>query len=261
MLRALEEASLLDRDPAGRYSMHDLIADYAVETARQLDERVRRSALRRVVDFYLHTAHTADRLLRPQPRTSSSTHRHPASTSTGCPTPARRCPGSTPNTTTCSQPSAPPWPPPISCPTRRPDPRPPLRQPRPHRPRAARRGDRASGPRPHAGRAAPRQPATGPHPLQPGARVGAAGGVRQVRGARRSRRAPLPRSRPAGVGGARAQQRGLVHRPARRPRRRSGALPYRSRPQPEPARRRRRGGHPRQPRLHRPPHRPPPRGR
>ncbi|MGM1058267.1 BTAD domain-containing putative transcriptional regulator [Saccharothrix sp. Mg75] len=66
VLRGLEQASLLERDPAGRYRMHDLVRRYATETAhRDLAEDVREAALRRVVDFYLHTAHTADRLLRP----------------------------------------------------------------------------------------------------------------------------------------------------------------------------------------------------
>ncbi|TWP54026.1 tetratricopeptide repeat protein [Lentzea tibetensis] len=72
VLRGLEEASLLARDPCGRYSMHDLIRHYASDTAHKwLPDHVRGAALRRVVDFYLHTARTADRHLnpnRPAPR-------------------------------------------------------------------------------------------------------------------------------------------------------------------------------------------------
>ncbi|MGM1060257.1 BTAD domain-containing putative transcriptional regulator [Saccharothrix sp. Mg75] len=64
-LRGLEQASLLTRDDRGRYAMHDLIRAYAADTARGLPEAVRRRALRRVVDFYLRTAHAADRLLDP----------------------------------------------------------------------------------------------------------------------------------------------------------------------------------------------------
>ncbi|KOX19280.1 hypothetical protein ADK67_33905 [Saccharothrix sp. NRRL B-16348] len=65
-LRVLEDSSLLDRRPHGRYSMHDLVRAYAATTAHDnLPEPVRRAALERVVDFHLHTAHTADQLLNP----------------------------------------------------------------------------------------------------------------------------------------------------------------------------------------------------
>ncbi|HEX8868958.1 MAG TPA: tetratricopeptide repeat protein, partial [Lentzea sp.] len=60
VLRALQEASLLERNADGRYSMHDLIRAYAATKALDGSE-----ALDRVVDFYLHTAHSADRLLNP----------------------------------------------------------------------------------------------------------------------------------------------------------------------------------------------------
>ncbi|GAB3006846.1 ATP-binding protein [Saccharothrix stipae] len=66
VLRSLEEASLINRNPRGRYSMHDLIRHYAAEKARQLlSDSVRTAALRRVVDFYLHTAHLGTRHLDP----------------------------------------------------------------------------------------------------------------------------------------------------------------------------------------------------
>ncbi|GAA2964217.1 AfsR/SARP family transcriptional regulator [Actinokineospora diospyrosa] len=65
-LRVLEDHALLDRRPNGRYTMHDLIRAYATTSAHQhLSEQVRRSALERVVDFYLHTAQAADRFLDP----------------------------------------------------------------------------------------------------------------------------------------------------------------------------------------------------
>ncbi|GAA1294147.1 ATP-binding protein [Saccharothrix xinjiangensis] len=65
-LTALEEASLLERRPGGRYAMHDLIRAYATDTAHTtLPEHVRDAALTRVGDFHLHTAHTAARLLHP----------------------------------------------------------------------------------------------------------------------------------------------------------------------------------------------------
>ncbi|MFD5825613.1 BTAD domain-containing putative transcriptional regulator [Lentzea sp. NPDC060358] len=63
-LRALEEASLLERRSGGRYAMHDLIRAFAA-TAQDLSDDERTAALTRVTDFYLHTAHSADRLLEP----------------------------------------------------------------------------------------------------------------------------------------------------------------------------------------------------
>ncbi|MFC6094862.1 NB-ARC domain-containing protein [Saccharothrix lopnurensis] len=65
-LSTLEEASLLERRPHGRYAMHDLVRDYAAATAQAtLPEEVRKTALLRVMDSHLHTAHAADRLLHP----------------------------------------------------------------------------------------------------------------------------------------------------------------------------------------------------
>ncbi|QFZ20813.1 hypothetical protein [Saccharothrix syringae] len=44
--------------------MHDLVRAYAATTARDhLPEPARQAALEWAVDFYRHTAHTADRLL------------------------------------------------------------------------------------------------------------------------------------------------------------------------------------------------------
>ncbi|GAA1308877.1 AfsR/SARP family transcriptional regulator [Saccharothrix xinjiangensis] len=64
-LTALEEASLLDRRPGGRFAMHGLIRDYAAATARDLPDDLRETALVRVLDFHLHTALAADRVLDP----------------------------------------------------------------------------------------------------------------------------------------------------------------------------------------------------
>ncbi|WP_228122320.1 ATP-binding protein [Saccharothrix syringae] len=64
VLRTLQEASLLTQDGRGRYTMHDLIRAYATTVAhRDLPTGVCEMALRRVVDFYLHTAHAAHRVL------------------------------------------------------------------------------------------------------------------------------------------------------------------------------------------------------
>uniref|UniRef100_UPI001177944E ATP-binding protein n=1 Tax=Amycolatopsis kentuckyensis TaxID=218823 RepID=UPI001177944E len=64
-LCALEEASLLERRPHGRYAMHDLVRAYAATTAQDLPDDVRETALVRVMDFHLHTAHAANLLLDP----------------------------------------------------------------------------------------------------------------------------------------------------------------------------------------------------
>lgn len=68
-LRVLEQSSLISQDARGRYRMHDLTRRYATDIARELPEGTRREALRRVLDFYCHTAFIADRRLAP--------HRHP----------------------------------------------------------------------------------------------------------------------------------------------------------------------------------------
>jgi DNA-binding SARP family transcriptional activator len=68
VLRALADVSLLDPHPGGRYAMHDLVRTYATTYAHHnLPEPVQRAALERVVDFYRHTAHTADLFLNPHP--------------------------------------------------------------------------------------------------------------------------------------------------------------------------------------------------
>jgi DNA-binding SARP family transcriptional activator/tetratricopeptide (TPR) repeat protein len=61
VLQALVEASLVERTPGGRYAMHDLVRAYATTVAEDLPTE---PALRRVLDFYTHTANTADQLLR-----------------------------------------------------------------------------------------------------------------------------------------------------------------------------------------------------
>ncbi len=65
-LSGLENASLLERRPGGRYAMHDLVRRYATDTAHTtLPGHVRDAALTRVGGFHLHTAHAADRHLDP----------------------------------------------------------------------------------------------------------------------------------------------------------------------------------------------------
>ncbi|MET9632188.1 tetratricopeptide repeat protein [Lentzea sp. NPDC006480] len=66
MLRALEKMSLLEQRKPGRWQMHDLVRLYATkqaDTTQSADQQ--NVAMRRLVDFYLHTAHAGDRLLTP----------------------------------------------------------------------------------------------------------------------------------------------------------------------------------------------------
>lgn len=61
LLRALERASLLRQHVPGRYGMHDLVRAYAREQAGSEAE----PALRRIIDFYLHSAYAADATIYP----------------------------------------------------------------------------------------------------------------------------------------------------------------------------------------------------
>ncbi|WP_189133119.1 AfsR/SARP family transcriptional regulator [Wenjunlia tyrosinilytica] len=63
LLHALEVSHLVRQQSPGRYQLHDLVRLFAVERARQdQHEAVRPLALRRLVDFYLHTADRGSRL-------------------------------------------------------------------------------------------------------------------------------------------------------------------------------------------------------
>jgi DNA-binding SARP family transcriptional activator/tetratricopeptide (TPR) repeat protein len=66
-LHELEHAYLIREHAPGRYRMHDLIRLYAATSAvRDQPAADRQAALRRVVDFYLHTADAGHRHLNPQ---------------------------------------------------------------------------------------------------------------------------------------------------------------------------------------------------
>ncbi|MDX8140869.1 tetratricopeptide repeat protein [Lentzea sp. BCCO 10_0061] len=58
VLRELEDAHLVHEYVPGRYRMHDLVRGYAAEQAVDQER-----GLRRLTDFYLHTAHAADYLV------------------------------------------------------------------------------------------------------------------------------------------------------------------------------------------------------
>ncbi|HEU5331167.1 MAG TPA: tetratricopeptide repeat protein [Actinocrinis sp.] len=86
LLHELEDACLLQQHTPGRYRMHDLVRLYAQERAgREHLAAERDAALRRVLEFYTHTAHDADLLLHPyrkpaglEPDTSGDHHHRPA---------------------------------------------------------------------------------------------------------------------------------------------------------------------------------------
>jgi DNA-binding SARP family transcriptional activator/tetratricopeptide (TPR) repeat protein len=64
LLAELTDASLLSEPVPDRYTFHDLLRAYAAEQARATDnEDDRQTALHRLLDHYLHTAHAADLLL------------------------------------------------------------------------------------------------------------------------------------------------------------------------------------------------------
>jgi DNA-binding SARP family transcriptional activator/tetratricopeptide (TPR) repeat protein len=63
VLRSLADVSLIDRTAGGRYAMHALVRAYATTIADGLPREVRETALRRILDFYAHTAYTADRVM------------------------------------------------------------------------------------------------------------------------------------------------------------------------------------------------------
>jgi DNA-binding SARP family transcriptional activator len=84
VLRELENGHLVEQHVPSRYRMHDLVRLYAVDCAgRDLPEESRGEALRRLVDFYVHTAFAGDRLL--QPLLSPVEPTEPASACRPCP--------------------------------------------------------------------------------------------------------------------------------------------------------------------------------
>jgi DNA-binding SARP family transcriptional activator/Tfp pilus assembly protein PilF len=64
-LRELADAHMLTQQSADRFTCHDLLRAYAVEQAATLPCDVRRAAVGRALDHYLHTAWTASALLTP----------------------------------------------------------------------------------------------------------------------------------------------------------------------------------------------------
>lgn len=68
LLAELVRGHLLTEHAPGRYAFHDLLRVYAGELVATYDsDDVRYAAAHRMLDHYLHTAHTADALLTPRP--------------------------------------------------------------------------------------------------------------------------------------------------------------------------------------------------
>jgi tetratricopeptide (TPR) repeat protein len=66
LLATLTRAHLTAEHTPGRYTLHDLLRAYATEQARATDNQpARDAATTRVLDHYLHTAHTAATLINP----------------------------------------------------------------------------------------------------------------------------------------------------------------------------------------------------
>ncbi|GGM15966.1 SARP family transcriptional regulator [Streptomyces fumigatiscleroticus] len=64
-LHRLRVAHLLQEHAPGRFGCHDLLRTYAIEVADSMDGAESRAARVRVIEHYLHTAWSADRLLHP----------------------------------------------------------------------------------------------------------------------------------------------------------------------------------------------------
>ncbi|HZB51641.1 MAG TPA: tetratricopeptide repeat protein, partial [Mycobacteriales bacterium] len=66
LLAELAAGHLVDEPVPGRFRCHDLLRGYAADLAQAVDPRdERQSAVRRLLDHYLHTAHAGERLLDP----------------------------------------------------------------------------------------------------------------------------------------------------------------------------------------------------
>jgi tetratricopeptide (TPR) repeat protein len=66
LLTELTQANLLAEPTPGRYTFHDLLRAYATEQAQSTDsDEQRHTATQRILDHYLHTAYTANRLMYP----------------------------------------------------------------------------------------------------------------------------------------------------------------------------------------------------
>ncbi|MFF2385710.1 ATP-binding protein [Streptomyces sp. NPDC058108] len=65
LLTELTQTHLVEEYSPKRYRLHDLLRAYAVKVARSDDELDLKPAMQRLLDFYLHTSHSGDRILDP----------------------------------------------------------------------------------------------------------------------------------------------------------------------------------------------------
>ncbi|MER6442210.1 tetratricopeptide repeat protein [Streptomyces sp. NPDC001185] len=65
LLTELTQAHLVEEYSPRRYRLHDLLRAYATKVARSDDELDLKPAMQRLLDFYLHTSHSGDRILDP----------------------------------------------------------------------------------------------------------------------------------------------------------------------------------------------------
>lgn len=67
LLAGLASVHLLETGPSGQYQFHDLLRDYAAELVAATETAEQRSdAVRRLTDFYLHTAYNSNVALAPE---------------------------------------------------------------------------------------------------------------------------------------------------------------------------------------------------
>jgi tetratricopeptide (TPR) repeat protein/transcriptional regulator with XRE-family HTH domain len=64
-LDKLAEANLIFEHAPGRFGLHDLLRTYAVERATTYNAKDQRAAIHRMLDYYLHTSYSANRVLYP----------------------------------------------------------------------------------------------------------------------------------------------------------------------------------------------------
>jgi hypothetical protein len=71
-------AFLYHENTSGRYTFHDLLRACATELAHTHETQAERAAVHRILDHYLHTAHTVALLLDPSESGSPFLHPDPA---------------------------------------------------------------------------------------------------------------------------------------------------------------------------------------
>src|SRR4029453_4106040 len=233
LLTELASANLITQHTPGRYTLHDLLRAYATDLAHTHDTNPQRhAATHRLLDHYLHTAYTADRLLNPArdpitltPPQPGVTPEHPAhhrqaldwftaehpvllatinhAATTGFDTHTWQLTWTMVHFLFWRGPC-------------RPGPRSPHPRPRVHHARPPRRRSHRAQPGPRTGHPGRRPDAAGPNPRGPGPGVGAAWPPHRGPPPRPTGSPLVPGHRPPGRAGARPQRRRQEPRPGRR---------------------------------------------